>query len=171
VTTHDLELPMWAGYRAGAADTPSSGAVEVSFHGTSPTPPQLAARATADARAASMQDTLLDAIVTAYPTLREWHDRSEAVTKAELKDRVQLYELVVTTQERAGEAYVGYLFACDWDPSGLVVLAHRARVVSVGGFEVLEYPLNDAHAPATADAAKAATPAGRVHGKARARKR
>lgn len=147
--SHELKLPMWAGYRAGPTDSPFNGEVEVTFHGKTPTPAQIAALDTARTHAVRMQETLLSAIVAAYPTLREWQDRPKAITKAELRDHVQLYEVVVTTQERDGEAYLGYLFACDWDPSGFVVLAHRDRIVSVGGFEVLEYPLVDAQASAS----------------------
>ncbi len=140
----ELALPVWAGYRAGPNDTPFHGDAEVTFHGKHPTAGQLAALDTARARAAQIQGLLLDAIVAAYPMLRHVHDRPKSITKEALKDHVQLYEVVVTKQELGGEAYLAYIFACDWDPSGFVVLAYRDRVVSVGGLEVLEYPLVDA---------------------------
>jgi hypothetical protein len=135
---------MWARYRAGAADSPSSGDIEITFHGGRPTDVQLAAVDATRARAAPMQEILLGAIVAAYPTLRAWQDRSKSLTKGELKDRIQLYEVIIAKEAHANVAYVAYVFACEWDPSGFVVLTHGDRVVSVGGLEVLEYPLKDA---------------------------
>jgi hypothetical protein len=138
-----IELPMWAGYRAGARAKASFGQIKVAHHGSRVTDRQHEALAATEARAATMRPTVLDAIVKGYSTLRQWKPRPKTMSKAQLKPHVELWEVILTTDHHDGVGYVSYVFSCSWDPSGIYVLTHGDRVVSVGGSEVLEYPHAD----------------------------
>ena len=125
-----ITLPVWAGYRKGLQAKPSTGKVKIQLHhGVRVTERVHTAIAAAKTRAKSMQVILLDAIVVAYPTFRQWHERPATTTAAELAQRVALYELVLPDDHHDGIAYVAYMFSCDWDPSGFVVVTHGERVV------------------------------------------
>jgi hypothetical protein len=66
-------------------------------------------------------------------------------------------------------AYVGYVFACAWDPSGVVVVMHRDRPVRVGGLEALEQPVVDPARSTPEPKAPSATDRRRVVAAARKR--
>jgi hypothetical protein len=139
---------MWAGYRAGKEAEPSTGEIRVSFH-----PGRLVARRRAAVeatreRAARMQPRLLDAIVAAYPTLQQSKPEPSTVTRAMLESLIRLWGITVTSDHHDDIAYVAYFFSCAWHYSGFVALTHGDRVVSVGGLEVLTYPLADPARPA-----------------------
>ena len=163
-----IQLPMWAGYRRGREDDASTGEVEVRIHAGPVTTRQRAAIAATVRRGTPMKAVLLDAIVSAYPTFREWQPRPRSITKAELKKRALLWGIIVTRDHHEDVAYVGYVFSCTWDPSGFVVLTHGDRVVSAGGLEVLEYPHRDA--VRSAPKPRSVTPAQRRAAKAGAEK-
>jgi hypothetical protein len=138
-----IDLPMWVGFRAGARAKASTGQIAVEHHGDRVTDRQRAALAATKRRAATMKPVLLDAIVKAYPSFRQWRKRPKTITKSQLKERVELYEVLLTTDHFQGVGYVAYGFSCAWDPSGIVVLTHGDRVVAAGDFDVLEYPHAD----------------------------
>jgi hypothetical protein len=138
-----VRLPVWKGFRAGPKDETCTGVLGVDHHGPRATPRQIAALEAAVARAKIMKPRILDAIVSAYPGFRAWSPRPKTVTVAKLTRLIAPWELLVTKDHFAGEGYVAYEFSCAWDPSGIVVLTHGERVVSVGDFDVLGYPHAD----------------------------
>ncbi len=145
-----LRLPIWAGYHGDPGDEPtvdklepSAGEVSVMFHGDRVTARQRAAVRATEKRATPMKALLLDAIVRAYPTFREWNPRPRSVRASDLRKLVQLWEIIVSKDHHEDVAYVAYMFSCAWDPSGIVVVTHGDRVVLAGGLEVLEYPIRD----------------------------
>src|ERR1700691_813935 len=76
-----ITLPVWAGYRKGPQAKPSTGKVKIQLHhGVRVTERVHTAIAAAKARSKSMQVILLDAIVVAYPTFRQWHERAPTTT-------------------------------------------------------------------------------------------
>lgn len=123
-----IALPVWKGFRG------SSGEIEVSYHGARSTPRQRAAIAATQKRAAKMKPVVLAAILAAFP---------KRLTKATLAKKIELWEVIATRDHFEGVAYVAYMFECTWDRSGFVVLTHGDRVISVGTFDVLEYPHKD----------------------------
>jgi hypothetical protein len=138
-----IRLSMWAGYRAGARAKASDGEMQVHFHGARATDRQRDALEATRKRATTMKAVLLDAIVAAYPTFREWKRRPKSITRPQLKERTELWEILLSKDHHQGVAYVAYVFSCAWDPSGVYVLTHGDRVVAAGGSEVLGYPHQD----------------------------
>jgi hypothetical protein len=139
-----MRLRVWAGYRLRKSAKPSTGNLTITLHGKRPMKAQRAAMAYAKKHAAQLVPVVLNAIVAAYPTLRPWKPRPKTMTAARLRVYVQPYGLTVLRDAHDGVAYLGYDFQCRWDPSGIVVLMHRDRVVRVGGLEALEQPVPDA---------------------------
>lgn len=137
-----VRLPIWASFRAGDRE-PSRGKVEIMLHGNRPSAAQKKARASIEKRAAAMQPLLLDAIIAAYPTFRDWNPRPKSVTKTTLRKLIDLREVIVLADQHEKVAYLSYYFSCAWDPSGFHVITHDSRVVCAGGSEVLEYPIAD----------------------------
>src|ERR1700685_3314907 len=86
-----ITLPVWAGYRTGPQAKPSTGRVKIQLHhGVRLTERVHPAIAAAKTRAKSMQVILLDAIVVAYPTFRQWHERPASTTAAALAPPINL---------------------------------------------------------------------------------
>ncbi len=134
-----IELPMWRGFRPGRGEA-CDGSIEVDYHGSRITDRQRAAVRATVKRAAAMKPRVLDAIVLAYPTFRAWDRRPKMVTKAQLKARIALWQVLVTTDHWQDLAYVAYEFSVAWDPSGVTVLTHGDRVIAAGDYELLRYP-------------------------------
>jgi hypothetical protein len=139
----EVRLPAWKGFYPGRKSETCTGVLSVDHHGSRPSPRQIAALDAAVARAARMKPRILDAIVESYATLRQWSRRPKRVTVTQLSRLIAPWELLVTTDHFEGEGYVAYGFSCAWDPSGITVLTHGERVVSVGDFDVLTYPHAD----------------------------
>lgn len=54
---------------------------------------------------------------------------------AELSDlmgEVQLEEVHILPVEKDGLCYMGYVFACSWDPDGMGIMTHGDRIVEIG---------------------------------------
>ncbi|MFT3712004.1 MAG: hypothetical protein QM817_30550 [Archangium sp.] len=152
-------MPWWKGYRAGSQSAePSSGAMQINYHGARVTAGQQRAVERAVVSAPRMQATILEAIVQAYPA---------KATRSSLKKLIEPWELLVMKESHEGLAYVAWGFSCAWDPSGFYVMTHAERIVAVGDFDVLTYPIADPQrAPRTI---RSATPAQRTAARERAR--
>lgn len=144
-----IQVDVWAGYRAGAKAERSGGSIRVEVRGDRTTAQQKRALAEAEARTHELQPALLAAIVEAYPRLRKWSPRPPKMTVRALRGVVQLWGLQVLCDGDQGVAYVAYFFECAWDPSGVIVITHRDRVVVVGSTEVLEHPIADPDRPSS----------------------
>lgn len=138
-----IDVPAWAGYQAGLNDPPSTGRLEVEYHGERLKPAQRRAAESLPLLAAALQPKLLAAIVEAYPGLRRAQPRPPQVTIGDLRTLVRLFEVIVMKDDHESVAYVAYHFHAAWDPSGVDVMTHGDRVVAVGGTEVLRYPIAD----------------------------
>ncbi len=76
----------------------------------------------------AMRERLLDALATSDGAVRA------RVVRAEIRAQVLLQNITIFRVVRGEVAYVGYGFACDWDPEhGAGVMTHGDRVVAVGG--------------------------------------
>lgn len=138
-------MPVWKGFRPGTRGEPSTGEIEVDFHGSRITERQLAAVPAAVKRAKTLQPKILDALLAAYPKLeKHWENKKpKTMTKAQLKNNFKLWEILITTDHHEDVSYVAYALANSWHPSGTTVLTHGDRIVGVGDSELLRYPHAD----------------------------
>lgn len=139
-----VALPMWAGYRAGRrGERPSNGRVEVIVHGDRVLQSQRRALDEVSSFADAMKGPLLDAIIQAHADSHRGARPRAKITPASLRRLVALDNITVLRDRHRGSAYVAYLFECAWTSSSVVVVAHRDRVVCVGGLEALAVPVRD----------------------------
>jgi hypothetical protein len=138
-----VKMPMWAGYRAGK-DAPSTGDIEVAFHGPKNARKLAEVRATVR-RAGKLKPAILAALLAGYPSYRRWGRRPKTTTVAKLEGQIALWQVLMTADHYEGVSYVIWSFSTAWDPSGLDVLTHKDRVIAAGdtNSELLVYPLPD----------------------------
>ncbi|MBR2637066.1 MAG: hypothetical protein IKD34_08540 [Oscillospiraceae bacterium] len=51
---------------------------------------------------------------------------------SDLMGEMQLEEVHILPVEKDGLCYMGYVFACSWDPDGIGIMTHGQRIVEVG---------------------------------------
>jgi hypothetical protein len=152
----DVVLRSWAGFqsRRGAYGSVSSrdesdGSARLTItpeKDDAPTPPlpeQVRAFQFLLGNEHSLSISVLAAIFSEYPTLRNSYDYDEEeavelmpeIERAEqLRSLIGLSNIHVLSVAKDGVAYLGFEFGCTWDNEhGLGVMTHRDRVVEVGG--------------------------------------
>lgn len=134
----------WVGYRTSSDEPPSDGWIEVEFHGDQVTAAQARTAAALPRRAAALHDTIVDAVVHAYPHLVSQRPRPASATRASLCEGVRLRAVIVMNDEYEDEAYAAYRLVCSWHTFGVAVVTHKDRIVAVGAHEILRYPVADA---------------------------
>jgi len=154
--TGEVVLPSWAGFQSrrgayGAVNSraASDGSARLTVtpqSGDPPTPPvgeQARAFGLLLENERAVADSVLRAILAAYPGLRDAYDYDEEevaelmpdIERAEqLRGLIGLSHVHVLNVAKDGIAYIGFEFGCTWDDEhGLGVMTHRGRVVEVGG--------------------------------------
>ncbi len=151
-------LRSWKGFQSrrgpyGAKDSAkkSDGTTElaISRTGDGDTPPsseQLAAYAHLMQQQVPIRDSIMAAVLAAYPTFRS---RFFEMTRApgttfpdtdkpdDLKKVMGLTSVLIHPVSHGGMAYVGYEFGCLWDAEhGLGAMMYQDRVVDLGGADI-----------------------------------
>ncbi len=152
-TAHDT-LPSWAGFQSrggpyGARDRrePSRGDITVSISTpfdrlAPPHPSQVAAYRWLKEHETDVARVLREAAFAWYPSaraewLRSYPDEAVSVpvvpTQADLASVMGLHDVHVIATAKAGFAYIGFEFGCNWDDEhGFGIMTHKDRVIAVG---------------------------------------
>ncbi len=152
--TAEDRLPSWEGFQSrrgayGARDSrlPARGRVKVSIKTpfdrlAQPHPSQIAAYRWLKEHEAGVARAVREAAFANYPGaraawLRHYPDEAAALPvltePGDLASVMGLHDVHVLATAKAGFAYVGFEFGCNWDDEhGFGVMTHKDRVIAVG---------------------------------------
>jgi hypothetical protein len=161
----EINLPAWRGFHTKfppgfpmRSTRPSTGKVKLAISTSDdakvdPTPAQLRAFDFLVAHQNEIRDTILKALIKAYPKkLAPWlvsgdpllqvfaHLPKKFTSADDLKRNVHLATIHILAYEKRDMAYVGYACECTWEiEHGLGIAMHGSRILEIGDEETATY--------------------------------